>query len=134
MALGKKIKFHQQGQAAAQYKGAMNKMHAAKIRELLAQVDELKQRYGLTEDNTAMDPSVIQMKKRAKIAHPFASSDEEALALYVADKSKQAVRAIRTQQASDEKIIDRIDKAETKLEQEVGRIDAVLAKLSGKVR
>ena len=89
---------------------------------------------GVAEDNTAMDPSVIQMKKRAKIAHPFASSDEEALALYVADKSKQAVRAIRTQQASDEKIIDRIDKAETKLEQEVGRIDAVLAKLSGKVR
>ena len=35
-----------QGQAAAQYKGAMNKMHAAKIRELLAKKDALKQGVG----------------------------------------------------------------------------------------
>ena len=32
--IDKKIEFHKQGQAAAQYKGSMNKMHAAKIREL----------------------------------------------------------------------------------------------------
>jgi hypothetical protein len=34
--IDKKIAFHQQGQAAAQYKGSMNKMHAKKIRDLEA--------------------------------------------------------------------------------------------------
>ena len=41
--IDKKIEFHKQGQAAAQYKGAMNKMHAAKIRELEAKKKALKQ-------------------------------------------------------------------------------------------
>ncbi len=40
--IDKKIAFHQQGQAAAQYKGSMNKMHAAKIRELQAKKEALK--------------------------------------------------------------------------------------------
>ena len=41
--IDKKIEFHKQGQAAAQYKGSMNKMHAAKIRELEAKKQVLKQ-------------------------------------------------------------------------------------------
>jgi hypothetical protein len=41
--IDKKIAFHKQGQAAAQYKGSMNKMHAAKIRELEAKKAALKQ-------------------------------------------------------------------------------------------
>ena len=41
--IDKKIEFHKQGQAAAQYKGSMNKMHAAKIRELEAKKQALKQ-------------------------------------------------------------------------------------------
>jgi hypothetical protein len=41
--IDKKIAFHQQGQAAAQYKGSMNKMHAAKIRDLEAKKAALKQ-------------------------------------------------------------------------------------------
>ena len=40
--IDKKIEFHKQGQAAAQYKGSMNKMHAAKIRELEAKKAALK--------------------------------------------------------------------------------------------
>jgi glycerol-3-phosphate cytidylyltransferase-like family protein len=88
---------------------------------------------GMAEDGPGMDPTVIQMKKRAKIAHPFASSDEEALALYVADRSKKADSDIRDQQERDEQVIDRIDGAESKLEKEVARIDAILAQLS-KVR
>ena len=43
--IDKKIEFHKQGQAAAQYKGAMNKMHAAKIRELEAK----KKQQGVAE-------------------------------------------------------------------------------------
>ena len=41
--IDKQIEFHKQGQAAAQYKGSMNKMHSAKIRELLAKKEALKQ-------------------------------------------------------------------------------------------
>ena len=70
------------------------------------------------------------MKKRARVAHPFASSDEEALALYVSDRSRAADTDIRDQQERDEKIISRIDKAESKLEQEVARIDSILAQFS----
>ena len=44
-----KIEFHKQGQAASQYKGSMNKMHSEKIRELLAQIEQLKRQYGLNE-------------------------------------------------------------------------------------
>jgi|688.fasta_scaffold42074_9 predicted transcriptional regulator len=41
--IDKKIAFHQQGQAAAQYKGSMNKMHAKKIKDLEAKKAALKQ-------------------------------------------------------------------------------------------
>ena len=41
--IDKMIEFHKQGQAAAQYRGSMNKMHAAKIRELEAKKKALKQ-------------------------------------------------------------------------------------------
>ena len=46
--IDKKIEFHKQGQAAAQYRGSMNKMHAAKIRELEAKKAALKQ--GVAEE------------------------------------------------------------------------------------
>jgi tetratricopeptide (TPR) repeat protein len=42
--IDKKIEFHKQGQASAQYKGGMNKMHAAKIRELQAKKDAAKKK------------------------------------------------------------------------------------------
>ena len=82
------------------------------------------------EDGTSMDPTVIQMKKRAKVAHPFASSDEEALALYVADRSKEEVRDLRGQQERELAMINRIEKAENTLEKEVSRIDHELAMLA----
>ena len=84
----------------------------------------------MAEDSSAVDPTVIQMKKRARVAHPFAKSDEEALALYVSDRSRAADSDIRDQQERDEKIINRIDKAENKLEQEVARIDSILAQFN----
>ena len=49
--IDKKIEFHKQGQAAAQYKGSMNKMHAAKIRELEAKKQALKQGVAEAEKN-----------------------------------------------------------------------------------
>lgn len=51
--IDKKIEFHKQGQAAAQYKGSMNKMHAAKIRELEAKKQVLKQ--GVAEEVQELD-------------------------------------------------------------------------------
>lgn len=129
-ALGKKIKFHQKGQAAAQYKGSMNKMHAEKIRELLSQVDELQQRYGLNEDEPGMDPNVIQLKKRAKVAHPFAQSDEEALALYVNDREIRDVDNLEREQNRELRMINRIEQAEDHLSNQIQRIDQELAQLT----
>jgi hypothetical protein len=51
--IDKKIAFHQQGQAAAQYKGSMNKMHAAKIRELQDKKEALKKQ-GVDENKVPM--------------------------------------------------------------------------------
>jgi ribosomal protein L37AE/L43A len=51
--IDKKIEFHKQGQAAAQYKGSMNKMHAAKIRELEAK----KKQQGMAEGTEKVCPS-----------------------------------------------------------------------------
>jgi hypothetical protein len=64
--IDKKIEFHKQGQAAAQYKGSMNKMHAAKIRELQAKKEALKKQ-GVAEgsefDKWANDRAASQLYK-----------------------------------------------------------------------
>jgi GNAT superfamily N-acetyltransferase len=49
------------------------------------EVEYFKHRDSVKE-STPVDPSVVQMKKRARMAHPFAKSDEEALALYINDR------------------------------------------------
>ena len=54
--IDKKIEFHKQGQAAAQYKGSMNKMHAAKIRELETKKAALKKQ-GVAEADASFRPS-----------------------------------------------------------------------------
>ena len=84
----------------------------------------------LAEDSTAVDPSVIQLKKRARVAHPFAKSDEEALVLYMADKTQQAVSDIRGEQDRERSTLSRIADAETKLEREIQRIDQELARIA----
>jgi len=53
--INKQIEFHKQGQAAAQYKGAMNKKHAARIKELLAKLEELKTK-SVNEEKQRLDP------------------------------------------------------------------------------
>jgi hypothetical protein len=63
--IDKKIEFHKQGQAAAQYKGSMNKMHAAKIRELQAKKEALKQ--GVAEGDVV--PFRKKEKPKAKPVH-----------------------------------------------------------------
>ena len=52
--IDKEIEFHKLGQAAAQYKGWMNKMHAKKIRDLEAKKAALKQGVADDSDNTAV--------------------------------------------------------------------------------
>lgn len=42
--IDRQIEFHKQGQAAAQYKGPMNKKHAAKIRDLTAKKEALSKK------------------------------------------------------------------------------------------
>ena len=64
--IDKKIEFHKQGQAAAQYKGSMNKMHAAKIRELEAKKQVLKQGVAEGLDKQALQKELIIINKLIK--------------------------------------------------------------------
>lgn len=81
--IDKQIEFHKQGQAAAQYKGAMNKMHAAKIRELEAK----KKQQGVAEGEKKPHPetwhdvdkklgkAVDKMSQAEKVKKGFAHPD-----------------------------------------------------------
>jgi hypothetical protein len=60
--IDKKIEFHKQGQAAAQYKGSMNKMHAAKIRELEAK----KKQQGVAEGTQTVGHEILGMLRQVK--------------------------------------------------------------------
>jgi hypothetical protein len=81
------------------------------------------------EEDAAVDPNVIQLKKRAKQAHPFAKNDEEALLLYLADRNRDEFKDIHGEQDREMSIIDRLDQAEHKMETEIQRIDKELAQL-----
>jgi hypothetical protein len=84
---------------------------------------------GLAEGSPGMDPNVIQMKKRARVAHPFAKSDEEALLLYSVDKNRDEFKDIHGEQDREMSMIKRIEKAEGTLEKEVARIDSEMANI-----
>lgn len=88
----------------------------------------------VAEDTTAQDPTVIQMKKRARLAHPFAKSDEEALALYVNDREIRDVDNLEREQNRELKMIDRIQDAENKLQKEIDHIDQELAALTNALK
>ena len=66
--IDKKIAFHQQGQAASQYKGSMNKMHAKKIKDLEAKKAALKK--GVAEGLDGQRYSVV---KNGKVTKSFDS-------------------------------------------------------------
>ena len=74
--IDKKIEFHKQGQAAAQYKGSMNKMHAAKIRELEAKKAALKKQ-GVAEGQTP-EQEIERLKLRQNAEHGGASLKRQA--------------------------------------------------------
>jgi DNA-directed RNA polymerase sigma subunit (sigma70/sigma32) len=83
----------------------------------------------VAEESPGMDPSVIQMKKRARVAHPMAKNDEEALLLYSVDKNKEEFKDIHGEQDREMSMIKRIEKAEGTLEKEVARIDSEMAQI-----
>jgi hypothetical protein len=58
--IDKQIEFHKQGQAAAQYKGSMNKMHSAKIRELEAK----KKQQGVSEGRFVKGPGGVPLDRQ----------------------------------------------------------------------
>jgi len=66
--IDKKIAFHQQGQAAAQYKGSMNKMHAAKILELQAKKEALKKQGVAEDEQKTVAKTWDQMTPKEKIS------------------------------------------------------------------
>ena len=84
---------------------------------------------GVAEAAT-LDPNAIQLKKRAKLAHPFAKSDEEALALYVNDREIKDVDNLEREQNRELRMIDRIQDGERQLHKEIDHIDRELAALT----
>lgn len=65
---------------------------------------------GLAEDNRPVDLKAKELIGRAKAAHPSATSDEEALAMYVYDK--------------EQRDIDRLDKEQDRDDEEISKLDA----------
>jgi glycerol-3-phosphate cytidylyltransferase-like family protein len=66
------------------------------------------------EESTPVDPSAVQMKKRARMAHPFAKSDEEALALYISDRE---IRDVDHLEREEQDIEDQIKRIKNQLDQ-----------------
>jgi glycerol-3-phosphate cytidylyltransferase-like family protein len=85
---------------------------------------------GAVAEDATMDPNAIQLKKRAKVAHPFAKSDEEALALYINDREIKDVDELEREQNRELRMITRIEQGEEKLSHQLQRIDQELALLS----
>jgi len=81
--IDKKIEFHKQGQAAAQYKGSMNKMHAAKIRDLEAKKAALKKQ-GVAEDEKLDEGPFVQRIVRPNNINIYIRHDSKKPALLVA--------------------------------------------------
>jgi glycerol-3-phosphate cytidylyltransferase-like family protein len=84
---------------------------------------------GLAEESSAVDPNVIQLKKRAKQAHPFAKDENEALLLYLADKNASEFKDIHGEQDHELSMIKRIDKAEGTVEKEIARLEQEINKI-----
>ena len=95
--------------------------------------DALDVKKGVGE-STAQDPNVIQMKKRARVAHPFAASDEEALALYISDREIKDVDNLEAEQNRELRMINRIEQGEEKLAHQLQSIDRELAQLQSMAR
>ena len=128
--IDKKIKFHQQGQAAAQYKGSMNKMHAAKIRELEAKKQALKQ--GVEEDGAVDELNPINKfaLKKIRAKHPQAKSEFDAL---IADleqgqqQDRSDIGRLDNENDQEEVEIDRLDNENDKDDARLDRLEQELA-------
>ena len=88
--IDKKIEFHKQGQAAAQYKGSMNKMHAAKIRELQAKKEALKKQ-GVAEGPLKKGQYEMMMRN-GQVKKFVAKDDAEAKRIAKGNGAKSVIR------------------------------------------
>jgi hypothetical protein len=84
---------------------------------------------GLQEEASKTDPKRVQLLNKARIAHPFAKSDEEALALYINDKEVQDVDnlenelgSVESEEHSLETIVDKLEQKFTQLNQKIDSI------------
>jgi type II secretory pathway component PulJ len=88
--IDKQIEFHKQGQAAAQYKGAMNKMHAKKIKDLEAKKQALKQGVAEAGDVSHLHKALDRALSKEKKASPAqVQRNKERWAQRQAEKNKE---------------------------------------------
>lgn len=64
----------------------------------------------LAENDLRIDPKRLQLVNKARIAHPMAKSDEEALALYINDKEERDFNNVDREEHDLENRVDQLEK------------------------
>lgn len=77
----------------------------------------------VSESEIATDPKRHQLINRARIAHPLATSDEEALALYINDKEERDVNRLDKENDHEDEEIDRVQQISYELHTRLKRLE-----------
>ena len=90
---------------------------------------------GVSEDShKGRDIKRIPIIQKARIAHPMAKNDEEALALFIADREEADVNRLDKEQHREIDMINKIDSVEHDLEHKIATINQELATLKQKLK
>jgi hypothetical protein len=90
---------------------------------------------GVSEDShKGRDIKRIPIIQKARIAHPMAKNDEEALALFIADREDADVNRLDKEQHREIDMINKIDSVEHDLEHKIATINQELATLKQKLK
>lgn len=90
---------------------------------------------GVAEDDEhGRDIKRIPIIQKARIAHPMAKNDEEALALFIADREESDVHRLDLENEHELDMINKIDSVEHDLEQKIVRITHELDTLKQKLK
>lgn len=77
----------------------------------------------VAEGATKSDPKQQDMVIKARVAHPLAKSDEEALALYINDKAESDADRLSQENDQEEEEIDRIEQIAMELRSRLDRLE-----------
>lgn len=77
----------------------------------------------VSEDIETVDQEKFQLLNKARVAHPSAASDEEALALYINDKEEHDVDRLDQENDHEEEEIDRVEQIARELRSRLDRLE-----------